>query len=337
MSSRHVDDAAGPSGSSGTDPDSPEPDTQTSSRDSEHPAEPWSGAAQSVIGATSGGRVSFDASRLHPVGARPPLLEYLVNLWGARHFVLYDARVRLSVSQDHTVLGKVWLVLNPILFGFTFYLIFGLLLQTNRGIDNFTGFIIIGFMMFFYTTRSFNTAAKSIANGQNLIRGFSFPRAALPLAITLRQAFSQVYVLIAMVALVLVVPPSEPVGLQWLLVIPIFLLQTIFNWGLGMLFAPLVHKIPDLGNILGVVTRLWMYSSGLFYEPSRFTSDPTILALFHLNPLYQVLQMTRGVMLYDTLPSLTQWSLLIVWSGGVLLLGLYVFWRNEESYANERR
>lgn len=282
-------------------------------------------------------RVAFDSSGLRPVGARPPLLEYLVSLWGARHFVLYDARVRLAVSQDHTVLGKVWLVLNPILFGFTFYLIFGLLLQTSRGIENFTGFIIIGFMMFFYTTRAFVAGAKSISNGQNLIRGFSFPRAALPLAINLRQALSQLYVLAAMFALVLVVPPSEVVGLHWLLVIPIFLLQTVFNWGLGMLFAPLVHKVPDVGNVLAVVTRLWMYSSGLFYEPSRFTNDPTILALFHLNPLYQVLQMTRGVLLYDTLPTLEQWALLVVWAGGIWLLGTVVFWRNEESYANERR
>lgn len=298
--------------------------------------QPWSGAAQAVS-QDADQRVAYDSSALQPVGARPPLLEYLVSLWGARHFVLYDARVRLSVSQDHTVLGKVWLVLNPILFGFTFYLIFGLLLQTSRGIENFTGFVVIGFMMFFYTTRAFVTGAKSISSGQNLIRGFSFPRAALPLSINVRQALSQLYVLAAMVALVLVIPPTEVVGLHWLLVIPIFLLQTVFNWGLGMLFAPLVHRVPDVGNVLSVATRLWMYSSGLFYEPSRFTSDPTILTLFHLNPLYQVLQMTRGVLLYNTMPSLEQWALLVVWAGGIWLLGMVVFWRNEESYANERR
>lgn len=297
---------------------------------------PWSGDSQSVI-RDSDHRVAFDSSALIPVGARPPLLDYLVNLWEARHFVLYDARVRLAISQDHTVLGKFWLVLNPVLFGFTFYLIFGILLQTGKGVENFTGFIVIGFMMFFYTSRSFVAGAKSIANGQNLVRGFSFPRAALPLAINLRQALSQVYVLVAMLLLITLVPPAESVGLHWLLIIPIFLLQTVFNWGLGMLFAPLVHKIPDVGNMLAVFTRLWMYSTGLFYEPSRFTSDSTILALFHINPLYQVLQMTRGVLLYDTMPSLQQWALLVMWAGGIWLVGLVVFWHHEESYANERR
>lgn len=297
---------------------------------------PWEGLSQTVVGPQSQRQV-IDASRLQPVGARPPLLEYIVSLWGARHFVLYDARVRLSVSQDHTILGKVWLVLNPALFGLTFFLIFGLLLQTSRGIENFTGFIIIGFMMFTYTARAFSAGARAVNASQNLIRGFTFPRAALLLSINLREALSQLYVLLAMCILVLAAPPSEPVGLQWLLIIPIFLLQTVFNWGIGMLLAPMVHKIPDLGNMVGVAVRLWMYSSGLFYEPSRFTDNPTILALFHLNPLYQILQMTRGVMLYDTVPSLEQWSILIVWAGGVWLIGLLVFWFNEESYANERR
>lgn len=279
----------------------------------------------------------YDSSRLQQVGARPPLLEYLVKLWGARHFVVYDARVRLSVSQDHTILGKVWLVLNPLFFGLTFYLIFGLLLQTNRGIENFTGFIIIGFMMFIYTVRSFNAGAKSIANGRNLIKGFSFPRAAIPLSINLREFMSQLYVLAVMCVLVLLVPPTEHFGPIWLLIIPIFILQTIFNWGLGMLAAPLVHRIPDFGNVLSLSSRVWMYSSGLFYDPSRFTDNPTILAIFHMNPLYQVLEMARGVMLYDTAPPLSQWAMLVVWCLGIWLVGLIVFWFNEESYANEQR
>ena len=61
--------------------------------------------------------VVFDSSQLRAVGTRPPLTEYLVKLWGSRHFVVYDARVRLSVSQEHTLLGKAWLVLNPVLLG----------------------------------------------------------------------------------------------------------------------------------------------------------------------------------------------------------------------------
>lgn len=281
--------------------------------------------------------VHYDSSTLQPVGARPPLGRYLKELWGARHFVSYDARVRLSVSQEHTILGKVWLVLNPMMLGLTFYLVFGLLLQTDRGIENFLGYLIVGLMMFLYTSRSFTAGARSIVQGKNLIKGFSFPRAALPLGIVVREAMSQVYVLIAMFLIVIAAPPSETITPLWLLIIPIFLLQTLFNWGAGMFFAPLVHRIPDLANLISLFTRLWMYSSGIFYDPSRFTDNPTILALFHLNPLYQVLQMARGAILYETAPPLNSWLILGAWAVGALVLGLLVFWWNEESYADEKR
>lgn len=280
--------------------------------------------------------VVFDSSRLRAVGARPPLTQYLVQLWGSRHFVLYDARVRLSVSQEHTLLGKVWLVLNPVLLGLTFLLIFGLLLDTSRGIDNFIAYLLVGIMMFTYSSRAIVAGSRSMATGRTLIRGFSFPRAALPLSINLRELMSQGFVLLAMVGMVLVIPPLEPITWRWLLVIPVVALQTVFNWGFGMLMAPLVHRVPDVGNLLSFMMRLWMYTSGIFYDPLQYIDDERWLVLFEANPLYQVLSVTRDCLLYAVTPSWQSWTYLVVASLGTWLLGLWVFWRNEESYANER-
>ena len=128
---------------------------------------------------------------------------------------------------------------------------------------------------------------------------------------------------------------DRPVG-TWLLLIPVFVLQSIFNWGLGMLLAPAVHRIPDVSNILSFFMRLWMYSSGIFYDPSRFVDDERILALFHFNPLYQVLYISRDLVLRAQVPSWSSWAVLVTASLGILIIGFLVFWRNEESYADER-
>ncbi|VEI50394.1 ABC-2 type transporter [Kocuria rosea] len=280
--------------------------------------------------------VVFDSSQLRAVGTRPPLTEYLVKLWGSRHFVVYDARVRLSVSQEHTLLGKAWLVLNPVLLGLAFLLIFGLLLNTGRGVENFIAYLLVGIMMFTYSSRSIMTGARSMASGRALIRGFSFPRAALPLSINFRELMSQGFVLLAMVVMILLIPPLEPITWRWLLLVPIVALQTIFNWGFGMLMAPLVHRVPDVGNLLTFAMRIWMYASGIFYDPSQFVEDERWLVLFEANPLYQVLSMARDCLLYGTTPSWSSWTILLVAALGTWLVGLWVFWRNEESYANER-
>lgn len=278
----------------------------------------------------------FDPRRLQAVGARPPLGEYLRELWDSRHFIAYDARVRLAVSQDHTLLGKVWIVLNPIMLGFTFFVIFGLLLKTGRGVDNFVAFIIIGMIMFQYSTRSVVAVSRSMASGRALVHGFSFPRAALPVSIMARGAVSQCYAIVAMIVLILLIPPLEPVTWKWVFIVPIFVLQTLFNLGLGMLLAPAVNKVPDVANVLSFVMRLWMYASGIFYDPSRFVSDERILALFHFNPLYQVLAMSRQLLLRGEIPAWSNWAVLLTATAALLVAGVLVFWANEESYADER-
>ena len=278
----------------------------------------------------------FNPGRLQAVGARPPLGEYLRDLWGSRHFIMYDAKVRLAVSQDHTLLGKVWIVLNPILLGLTFFVVFGLLLRTGRGIDNFLAFLLIGLIMFQYSSRSVVAVSKSMYTGKALVRGFMFPRAALTLSIVMKDAMTQVYALLAMIVMVVVIPPHETPSLTWLLVIPVFLVQTLFNWGLGMLLAPAVNKVPDVANLLSFCMRLWMYSSGIFYDPSRFIDDERILAIFHFNPLYQVLSICRELIMEGTVPGWASWAVLFGASLILVIAGMLVFWFNEESYADER-
>lgn len=278
----------------------------------------------------------FNPGRLQAVGARPSLGDYLRELWGSRHFIMYDAKVRLAVSQNHTYLGKVWIILNPVLLGLTFFVVFGLLLRTGRGVDNFLAFLLIGLIMFQYSSRSVVSVSRSMYSSKALVRGFMFPRAALTLSIVLKDAMTQVYALLAMLVMVMVIPPHETPHWTWLLMIPVFLLQTLFNWSLGMLLAPAVNKVPDVANLLSFVMRLWMYSSGIFYDPSRFIQDERILAIFHFNPLYQVLAISRELIMDATVPGWGSWAVLVGASLGLMVVGMLVFWFNEESYADER-
>ena len=68
----------------------------------------------------------------------------MVQLWDRRSFIFFDARARVQSGHDNNHLGIAWLVLTPVLTGLSFYLIFGLLLGTSKGIENFIGYLIIG-------------------------------------------------------------------------------------------------------------------------------------------------------------------------------------------------
>ncbi|WP_409141980.1 ABC transporter permease [Cellulosimicrobium sp. RS] len=272
------------------------------------------------------------AGRLTRVGARPPLGVYLGQLWNRRHFLWAEARAKVTSGTRENLLGTVWLVLKPVLDGLTYFLIFGLLLKSSRGIDNFIGYLIIGVFLFSFTTKAVTGGANSIRNGRNLIRAFSFPRASLPISVILRGMLDMIPVLGAMVVLLAVMPPAEVFTWRVVLVPGVLALQVLFTTGLALLLARCVAVVPDLNQLISFGMRLWLYGSAVFFSYDQFIDHPTALALMEANPMFMVLSMVRDCLLYGVTPALSSWLGLGAWAVGTLVVGFLFFYHGEESY-----
>lgn len=279
--------------------------------------------------------LSVDFRKLQRVGARPGFVDYLVKVWDYRHFISYDARARVSSGNRRDRLGSIWLILNPVLNGLTYYLIFGLLLKTGQGIENFVGYLVIGIFLFQFSSRSITNGARSIQQNRAVIQAFSFPRATLPIAVNMRELFANVPVLIVMVLIVMVLPPTEEVTWRWLLVVPALALQWIFNLGVGLILARIISKVNDVVHLLSFSLRALMYASAVFYSYERFIEHPILLQIVQLNPLFNVLDIVRDCLLYAQVPSWQSWALLASWAFGALAVGAVYFWRAEESYGRD--
>ena len=276
--------------------------------------------------------VPIDCGGLRPVVHRPPLDEYLRQLWQRRHFVWADARARTLSESRRFLLGQVWLVLRPVLDAGVYMVIFGLVMRSSRGIENFLGYLVIGVFLFRFTAGGIDAGSRSITSGRALVRSFSFPRIALPVAEVARQVLRFVPTLAAMLVLLLVIPPGARLSWRWLLVPLVLALQVVLVTGLVLLTARLVTKIPDLSQVISLFTRFWMYGSGVMFSFDRFVHHPTALAVIKANPMFQVLDIARDCLLYARTPSLTAWAVLAAWATVALVGGLVYFWRGEESY-----
>lgn len=278
---------------------------------------------------------SVNLRGLRRVGARPPLLDYLVSLWDYRHFIFYDAQARVQTGNEQDRLGRAWLVLGPLLNGLMFYLIMGVVLKSGSGIDNFVAFLIIGVFLFQMSTRAITSSSRVITANKNVIHAFQFPRASLVLAANLRELLSNIPVLITMLILVIVLPPAEEISWRWLLLIPIVMLQFIFNLGMGLILARVVSVFNDASQLISYSMRLWMYASCMFYSIERFNDMPVVKTIMEYNPLYNVLDLAREALLYGSTGEWRSWVILALWSILALAVGTVVFWRGEESYGRE--
>lgn len=271
---------------------------------------------------------------LRPVVSRAAPGRYLGSLWQRRHFIVADSRARAFSGNRDMVLGNLWLVARPMLEGAIYYVIFGLILKTSRGIENFTGFLLIGVFLFNYTSRCANSGVASMTAARSLLASFVFPRAAIPLAVLLRETWSMLPVLGTLSVLLLVVPPGTDITATWLLFPVVFLLQAVFNSGVVLYAARFGSAVPDLKHLVAFVMRLWFYASGVMFAIDRFVFHPIWTPLLKANPLYLVLEISRDLLLYDTVSPARDWLILAAWSTITATLGFTYFWQGETGYAH---
>ena len=270
---------------------------------------------------------------LSRVGARPPLGQYVRLLWARRYFLWADARAKVTSGTRQSLLGKAWLVLDPLINGAVYFLVFGLLMKNARGIENFIGYLLIGVFLFQFTTSSINGGARSVQTGKNLIRAFTFPRAALPISVVLRNLLNLGPTLVTLAALIYFIAPAEEYTWRLALVPAVLALQVMFTTGVALLVARWAAALPDLANLIRMSMRIWLYASAVFFSFDTLLEDrPDIQLVLEANPMFIVLDIVRDCVLYATTPDPMRWVWLGGWAVGMLVIGFITFWQAEESY-----
>jgi len=200
-------------------------------------------------------------------------------------------------------LGQLWQVLTPLLNAGVYYLIFGLLLNTSRGVPDFISFLVTGVFVFNFTQRAFITSSQVIRDTLPLIRALYFPRACLPLGYVLIEL--QQLVLSFAVLFIIVVLAGEHPTPYWVFIIPVLVLQSIFNVGCGFILARWGASFDDVSQLLPFIVRTWMYTSGVLFSLQTLTltfsgklhDHPGIAYLLQINPAAVYITLTRWALL----------------------------------------
>ena len=104
----------------------------------------------------------------------------------------------------------------------------------------------------------------------------------------------------------------------------------IFSLGVGLVLAAITVKFRDIMHLYSVFVTALMYLTPVIY-PLSILPD-WIKPVVMLNPITNILQMFRGIMLYNTFPSLESLLIAVVESAGMMGLGLYVFYKNQDEF-----
>ena len=269
---------------------------------------------------------------LAKIGERPPLGQYLKDLWSRRGFLWTMSHAKSYAQNQNNYLGQLWTILSPLLLAAVYYLVFGKLLGTTRGIDNFPAFLIIGIFIFMSLSSSVNAGAKSIINNIDLVRAINFPRAVLPISVALSEMLTLLPATGVMLVLVLVT--GEPLTWKWLLVPVVLLLILLFTAGMCLIVARIVVIARDLRNLIPVATRLLRYVSGVFFSIQGYLTG-TLGLILELQPFAVYLSLMRACLMREATMSLPLWIAGVGWAVLFAVVGLIFFWAAEDEYGRD--
>lgn len=281
---------------------------------------------------------------LKPVGVRPKLTEYVRSVKDRFEFLTVLASSRAQAGNQSTYLGQLWTILTPLLNSIVYVLIFGILLNSRRGMDNAIGFIVVGTFTYNLFSTTVTDMAKSIRSNIKLVQSLTFPRVILPLSTALKDVmiaipgFAVMFVL-AQLSIWHAQGGSMLLPHRWILVVPAILIFAVFAAGVGMVFANFTSRFPDTVKFLPFVLRLTMYMSGVIFSISHQleNSHGTITVLLEHQPVAVYLNLFRQAVLNEQSIPLHagMWLEGLAWAVGVFLIGFIVFWRDEARYGRE--
>jgi teichoic acid transport system permease protein len=289
-----------------------------------------------------------DAARagLTKVGGRPPLREYVAEVWHRRVFIYSLARFKIESENQQNSLGMFWVILKPLLNALVYGAVFGVLIGPGGRPPHFVEFLIIGIFVFEFFSSSWTAGGKAITNSSALVQSLAFPRMVLPLA-SVVERFLKFLPTVA-IMLVFLVATGNPISWHWLLIVPAIALFFVFTCGLVLVTARLCVHWRDLNNFLPFITRFFFYTTGIFFSieerfgpkppsaahPDGTPGHPWLVTLTDYQPVHEFLSLVRSALLdgptYET--NGAYWLYATVWTVGLFAFGVWFFWRAEERY-----
>ncbi len=230
--------------------------------------------------------------------------------------------------------GLFWSVIQPLVMMVIYTVVFSLFLRVKFTTDasplTFSVYLLCGLLPWNAVSEGLSRSTSVIRSNTNLVKRVVFPLEILPVNLALTAAIQQV------IGFVLLLPLAWWVSgrVYWtLLFVPVILaLQLLFAIGINWIVASLAVYLPDMGQLVSLLLRAWMFLTPIFYPEDVVPSQALII--FRLNPMARLITLYRNAFMTGILPSLDGFIGAAILCLLAFLLGYFWFMRTKKGFAD---
>lgn len=216
----------------------------------------------------------------------------LLEVFHWRYLLRLLVRKETATRYRNSVLGWVWSYVRPAAQFLIFYVVLGVFLQMDKGIENFALYLFSGIIVVNFFSEGFSNGTKSLVDNAHLVRKIYMPRELFPVAavfVSFVHFLPQLGVLIA-IGLFFGWVPTPMVLLALLLAL---VTLATFTLGLGMFFGSLNVPFRDAQNFVELILLFATWASPVLYSwdmVARVLPD-WLTQVYLVNPLTSVVEL----------------------------------------------
>ncbi|MFT8317271.1 MAG: ABC transporter permease [Sporolactobacillus sp.] len=224
--------------------------------------------------------------------------EQLSSLYLIRRLSLYE----LKSENNNNYLGMAWIIINPMIQIFIYWLVFGQILgKQGVVVENgetvpYIYWLISGIFLWFFLQPSVIQGSKSIYSRIKFIAKMNFPMSTIPTYVIFEKFYQHLMLTVIIIGILQFTPYKISL---YMIQLPYFMFASLaFLIAFSLITSTFSTIIRDVHQILISFMRMLFYLTPFLWEPSRLAHLPHIVhEILLLNPMYYLVQGYRSTLL----------------------------------------
>jgi len=248
-------------------------------------------------------------------------LSFLSNLKLSIEFTKEDIKKRYI----GTSFGQLWLIISPLISIFIYTIIFSDFMKMRMSIiDNkyaYSIYLIPGLITWNFFTNVILRLTNSIFEKANIIKKISVPMYVYYVS-TLLTEFT-IYLISMIFGLIFLIIINYHLSIEYVLLLPLMFLVSLFSLGLGIIFSLLNPFFKDLKELIPIILQLWFWMTPIIYVKSMLEKKYPFLIKY--NPIFYFIEPMQNLFLYGKILSYKEVLISIIITIVTLLIAVFLY------------
>ncbi len=257
----------------------------------------------------------------------------LKELWRYRDLIWLLTKRSLILVYKQTILGPVWILLQPLLTTLIYAAVFGGIAGISTdGVPKLL-FYLGGTAVWGFFSACVTKTANTFTGNAHVFGKVYFPRLASPISTVLAAAINfcvQLALFLGVWSYYVLTGQVSP-NYWGILLLPVILLFLgLLGLGFGILVSSLTTRYRDLAMLVSFGVQLWMYVTPVVYPVSAVSGWVRTAVL--CNPVTCAVETFRWAFLGQGTVSAANWGISALGMALVVTLGVVIFSRVEKTF-----